>query len=421
LSERQRLQNRRPSVPAFHPLADIFPLIEGDEFTALVEDIRANGLREPVILHEGKILDGRNRLRACEAAGVACRFEQYAGDDPIGYVVSLNLRRRHLNESQRAMVAAKLANLAVGSNQHVVRVTHDNATGEKFDPPFASASANLRRPNAEAASRLLNIGTRSIETARTVIREGVPELQHAVERGVVSVSAAADVATLAAGEQAEVVARGRREILRKAQEIRAEMTEERRAQRIAKAVELSARSGPLPHDRKYPLLYADPPWRYDFSMTSTRAIEANYPTLELEQICALPVSDLAAPTAILFLWVPPPILEKGFTVIRAWGFQYCTGAVWRKDKIGAGFYFRQQHEHLLVASRGDMPAPPPPSRPPSVLDAPRREHSRKPDEAYELIERMYPELAKIELFARGTREGWAAWGNEAPPAMEAAQ
>jgi N6-adenosine-specific RNA methylase IME4 len=217
-----------------------------------------------------------------------------------------------------------------------------------------------------------------------------------------------------------IVARGEREILRKAQELRAAMTEERRAERLAKAVELSARTAPWPRDRKYPLLYADPPWRYDFSMTSTRAIEANYPTLPLEEICALPVSDLGAPTAVLFLWVPPAILEKGFAVIAAWGFTYCTGAVWRKDKIGAGFYFRQQHEHLLVATRGDMPAPPPLGRPPSILDAPRREHSRKPDEAYELIEGMYPELPKIELFARGpARPGWATWGNQAEPAATA--
>ena len=83
-----------------------------------------------------------------------------------------------------------------------------------------------------------------------------------------------------------------------------------------------------------------------------------------------------------------------------------------KDKIGLGFFIRGQHELLLIATRGDMPSPLPANRPPSVIAAPRREHSRKPDEAYELIEGMYPELPKIELFARSTREGWAAWGNE---------
>ncbi len=381
-----------PGALGFHPLANIFPLIEGAEFDELVADVRVHDVREPIVIYRGQILDGRNRYRAAQAAGVVCPLRVYDGDDPLGLVVSLNLKRRHLSESQRAMVAAKLATLRDGQRADLVEGL----------------------PIGRAAE-LLSVGERSVARAREVLGSGAPELQRAVERGDVSVSAAADIASLPAEEQGQIVARGEREILRKAQELRAAMTEERRAQRIAKAVELSAHTGPLPRDRKYPLLYADPPWRYDFSMTSTRAIEANYPTLPLEEICALPVSDLAAPTAVLFLWVPPAILEKAFAVIRAWGFTYCTGAVWRKDKIGAGFYFRQQHEHLLVATRGDMPAPPPPWRPSSILDAPRREHSRKPDEAYELIERMYPELPKIELFARARRPGWDAWGNEAAP------
>jgi N6-adenosine-specific RNA methylase IME4 len=119
---------------------------------------------------------------------------------------------------------------------------------------------------------------------------------------------------------------------------------------------------------------------------------------------------------LLFLWVPAPILREAFQVIDSWGFTYRTGAVWDKTKIGAGHWFRQQHEHLLLGRRGEFPTPPDSVRPASIIRAPRREHSRKPDEAYALVEAMYPDLPKIELFARFARKGWHAWGNEAPGA-----
>jgi N6-adenosine-specific RNA methylase IME4 len=134
--------------------------------------------------------------------------------------------------------------------------------------------------------------------------------------------------------------------------------------------------------------------------------------MTLDEICALPVSHLATDAAVLFLWTTSVHLQESFQVLAAWGFEYKTNVVWVKDKFGLGSFIRGQHEHLLIAIKGDIPCPLPENRPPSLITAPRREHSRKPDEAYEIIERMYPTLSKIELFARQTRPGWAAWGNE---------
>ncbi len=378
----------------FHPLASLFPMIEGEEFAELVADVRKHGVREPIVIYQNKILDGRNRYRAAIAAGVEARLIEYDGDDPLAYVISLNLKRRHLDELQRAMVAARIATLRRGANQH---------------SPIGETS------QADAAA-MLNVGKRTVERAREVIDEGVPELAAAVDTGAVSVSAAADVATLPKPEQQEIVARGEREILEAARRIRAEKGEVRRKARVQRMIEASAGNTALPQDRTYPIILADPPWPYEHNAFGcwTLDVEEHYPTMELEDICAMPVIELAAPNALLFLWSPTPKLEEAMAVIRAWGFNYRTGLVWIKQRTGTGQYLRQRHEHLLIARRGEFPTPEPANRPDSVIEAPRREHSRKPDEAYELIERMYPDLPKIELFARTARAGWTAWGNEAP-------
>ena len=156
-----------------HPAAAIFPLLEGTEFEGLVADIREHGLREAVWLdRDGRILDGRNRLRACELVGIEPRFETYEGDDPLGFVLSLNLHRRHLNESQRAMVAARVATLGRGQRRDRVDGSIDLST----------------------AGELLNVSGGSIKRARVVQEHGGPELVQAVDQGLVTVSDAAAVA-----------------------------------------------------------------------------------------------------------------------------------------------------------------------------------------------------------------------------------
>ena len=186
-------------------------------------------------------------------------------------------------------------------------------------------------------------------------------------------------------------------------------TELRERVRDARHATLSAR--PLPPGR-YQVLYADPPWRYDHVETASRAIENQYPTMRREAICALAVP--AADDAVLFLWATSPKLAEALSVVDAWGFTYRTCAVWDKERIGMGYYFRQQHELLLVAARGSLPVPQPATRPSSVIRARRgTTHSEKPQTMYDLLERMYPRATKLELFARLHRDGWDAWGHQA--------
>lgn len=162
---------------------------------------------------------------------------------------------------------------------------------------------------------------------------------------------------------------------------------------------------------RYPVVLADPPWEYEHG-DPTRAIENNYPTMPLDEICELKVP--AADDAMLFLWAPSPKLAEALHVIRWWNFDYRTSLVWVKPSVGPGYYVRTRHELLLVAMRGEFPAPPPAARPDSVFEAPRGEHSVKPGCVYDLIDAAYPDLPKVEMFARGpAREGWTAWGDQA--------
>ena len=234
------------------------------------------------------------------------------------------------------------------------------------------------------ASELLNVGDRSVARAREVLDRGVPELRQAVERGEVSVTAAADVATEPAKVQQEIVARGEREILEAAKEIRGARAEARRAERIARILTISSGNSALPSDRTYPVILADPPWHFEVYNEDSgveRAAANHYPTMSLSEICKLPIADLATPDAVVFLWTTAPHLHEAFEVLAAWGFQYVSNFVWVKDKFGLGYWVRNQHELVLIARRGDMPTPAPACRPPSVIQAPAREHSRKPDKA----------------------------------------
>ena len=180
-------------------------------------------------------------------------------------------------------------------------------------------------------------------------------------------------------------------------------------------VERKTNPPPLPQG-VYNVILADPPWPYDNHIASWGPAEKHYPAMSLEELCALkvPVADNAA----LFLWVTNPFLREGLQVTEAWGFEYKTNIVWVKtnrQRPGVGFYVRGWHELLFVCTRGSF-VPDHNGHGPlgSVIEADVREHSRKPEEAYTLIEQLYPggNYAFLEIFARHRRPNWTPWGAE---------
>lgn len=188
---------------------------------------------------------------------------------------------------------------------------------------------------------------------------------------------------------------------------------ERRAEREAV---LGAKQAALPIKR-YGVIVADPEWQFEPWSRKTgmdRAADNHYPTSCTEVIAARDVPSISAKDSVLFLWATAPMLPHALAVMEAWGFEYRSHQIWKKDRIGTGYWFRNLHELLLVGVKGEIPAPAPGQNYPSVIDAPRAEHSAKPARFLEMIEGLYPSLPKIELNRRGpARAGWDAWGNEA--------
>lgn len=178
--------------------------------------------------------------------------------------------------------------------------------------------------------------------------------------------------------------------------------------------------------KKYQIIYADPPWRYDFSKKTVDSIEYHYPTMELEEICALEVPSEY--NALLYLWATAPKLLEALEVIKSWGFTYKTHAIWDKGRIGIGYWFLGQHELLLVATKGKFSPPKDTERISSVIKETKTEHSKKPEYVRDLISKWYPKETKLELFARenpqlrldgtNTFDGWDIWGNEVKSDIE---
>jgi hypothetical protein len=193
----------RAQPARFHPLAQLFPMIEGEAFAALVEDVRENGVRRPVVMFEGMILDGRNRYMAAREAEVGFPVVDFVGDDPVAFVISENIHRRHLTDSQRAMVGARLAKM------------------NRADTLVQNRSADLPiGPSTAQAADQMQVSTRMVGAARAVVRDGSAELVAAVDAGAVTVSAAAEVSKLPEAAQAEIVAAGAEAVRETARAIR---------------------------------------------------------------------------------------------------------------------------------------------------------------------------------------------------------
>lgn len=361
----------------WHPAAKIFPLMSDDELRELARDIGEKGLLQPIMLFEGKVLDGRNRLLACRAAGVTPRFEEWTPRDgltPTAWVVSLNLERRHLTSDQRACCAVEVLPLLEAEAKE-----RQEAQGERGVEGGRGKLKTLeekipqgftREPQSrDVVAKLFNTNEHYVAEAKRLKAES-PDTFEAVKAGKIRLS---------------------------------RILQEKKRESLIQAIETTSRI-----DGLYNVIAIDPPWQYaNRADDVTHRARNPYPSMTIEDIKALEIP--AAEDCVLWLWTTNAFMHEAYHVLEAWGFTPKTVLTWVKDRMGTGDWLRGQTEHCLMAVKG---------RPPvrltnqtTVIYGPLREHSRKPDEFYALVESLCPG-SKLEMFARTERKGWESHGCE---------
>jgi N6-adenosine-specific RNA methylase IME4 len=410
--------------PVPHPFVQLFPRATSDEQRALTESVRQHGVRDAVTVFDDRTADGVSRCLAGIELGIGWEElpkTQYEGDETslLQLVIDKNLNRRHLNESQRAMVAARLATMSQGARTDI---------------------AQICAMSQQQAADQLNIGRRLVQYAGDVLTHGAQELQDAVNSGTLAVSAAVDAIKLPPEKQRDIIG----DSLKRpnpakafAMAIRNAEADSRHRQILTNARRYDLRG------QRYTILLTDVPWEGRVSR-----VGSPFSRLSIEQICEFRLDDgrlireVMADNAILAMWILDAILlspERPWErILQAWGdFKPHHLMSWPKSSFRTGHFARYQHEMCLVCTRGNFPPPPEHLRQSTLIVGPRLEagdgfhlapphdgrHSSKTDRLPEMIEQAYPQYfgpetvaspLALEVFARNYRPRWDGQGFEYP-------
>lgn len=371
-----------------HPACAAFPLLDGDKLAALVADVRKHGLHEPITVDGDELLDGRNRLRACDLAGVAPRFAPWRqnGASKTDWIVSLNLRRRHLNGGQCGMLAVALLPIYEAEARERQRAAGVETQRRKADPqaqlteilPEAVRRGNEAREQAGAA---VGVSGRTVSDAKRVA-EADPALAAQVLSGTVSLPKA--VATVK-----------RRE---------AEANLEAVATKEAKAAE-----------GVFDVIVVDPPWpmqKITRDVRPNQSAPLDYPTMSIDEIQAirLPTADACH----VWLWTTQRFLPDAFRLLDAWGLAYVCTFVWHKPGGFQPVGLPQFNCEFALYARKGTPAFADTKALPTCFDADRGAHSEKPEAFYDVVRRVTLGR-RLDMFNRRPIQGFDGWGKEAAP------
>lgn len=396
----------------------VMPELSAEDYATLKADIAERGVQVPVEYDEdGNILDGHNRVQICEELGInewprVIRLGM-SEEQKILHARKLNMARRHLTREQRQeLIREQVKATPELSDRQIaqeLKVDHKTVGSQRKELESTGEIPQLKtNVGADGKERPRQVDRKPVSvfapTAKMAekvhqIAQKAPEALSFVESEKISLDEAAKLARMPEER--------REKVIEKIESGETKRVVEAQRQVISKEVaEVEAIKG------KYRIIYADPPWQYGNTMPDTFTEQRDhYPTMPLKDICDMPIREIVADNAVLFLWVTSPILEESFDVVRAWGFKYKSSFIWDKQRPVMGHYNGVQHEILLICTRGSC-QPDVRQQINSIVSIPRTQHSEKPEYFREIIDTIYPYGKRIELFARKQIEGWDSYGNQ---------
>lgn len=353
----------------------LIPPLSDEELSGLRESILKEGCRDPIVVWQDYIIDGHHRYAICRQHNIA--FKTIAAQgleselDVEEWMIKNQIAKRNLTTIQKAEMALKLEDVERRkAKERQVRKPISNSVRSK------STEQKEQGKSLEKAAKAVGLGYDTVFKAKKVLEKAPEDIKKKVRSGKVSIDKAY-------------------------RQIRKQERREHYAQ-------MEWPKG------KYRVIYADPPWSYGVQKEGHGGVTDHYDTLSLQQICDLPVRDLADKECVLFLWITVPLLESVFTVLKAWGFEYKTLYVWDKVRSNIGSYCFVNCELLLVATKENTALPPDGKKLfDNVVSIERSgKHSEKPEFFREMIDATYQFGNRIELFARKTVNNWEVWGND---------
>ena len=368
------------------PFANLLPPLAMDEFEALRQSIERDGVRDAIIIDEvGNILDGHNRYRLQPDAPTRV-VKGLTPAQKMAFSILVNFQRRNLLPDQKQ---------EVGKRQREIAVT---LRAEGMDQAEIGAALGVSRQSVQAWLDISNAsdGKTYIDNRVKVEKEAQAEIFNRVEAGEAQEQIAADFGI----SQARV-----------SQICKAEQKRQQRDAELARqAADIAAGKVVSPLG-PFDVISIDPPWPYDtkYDPEGQRAA-LPYPPMPLADIAALPIAERAAPDCVLWLWTTHLFIRHAFPLLDRWGFPERVILTWAKSQIGLGTWMRSQTEFCIMAARGkpDIDL----NNEATILYAARREHSRKPDEFYTMVESLCRGQRRADWFSREPRQGWVTIGND---------